>query len=231
MNRRLLIGAGAAVVVVLAAWYLLLWRPAGDDLAAADARYDDARAQNAELRTQIARLEERELERPALQSELGVLQAAIPEEAQQAELLLSIDEAADESGVDFLILQAGDLAADPSGLGSIQVNVSGDGGYFQVLDFLNRIASTQRIVLVDTLSLTATEAADQIGPPDLTWTFTLRAFTTAPPSEIAPAGAEAAEPATDESSGAAATDEPAETTTDENSDAATDPVGADEGAG
>ncbi len=198
MSRRLLLAAGAAVVVVLAAWYLLLWRPAGNDLAAADERYEVARSTNAELRSQIARLQERELEAPALQSELNVLRAAIPEEPQEAELLLILDDAAVESGVSLLSVTTSDPVADPSGLGSFQAQVLGSGGYFQVLDFLNRIAATQRIILVDTLSLAAVEAADEIGPPDLSWSFTLRALTTAPPEEVgAVEGAPVADAATE----------------------------------
>jgi hypothetical protein len=44
-------------------------------------------------------------------------------------------------------------SADASAVSAINLAVTVDGGYFQVLDYLNRLEAMDRIVVVDTLSL------------------------------------------------------------------------------
>jgi type II secretory pathway component PulM len=49
MNRRLALLFGLILVLIVGAWYLLLWSPAGDDLADAEQRLAAARAEQQQL--------------------------------------------------------------------------------------------------------------------------------------------------------------------------------------
>lgn len=175
MNRRILLIGAAVLVVIVVAWFFLLWRPAGDDLDEANERLDDARARNSQLAATIARLEAQEEERPRLQSDLEALRAAIPAEADQADLQLGLNEAAEASGVELLSLTY-NAAAGEGQLQSIGVQMGGEGGYFQLLDFLNRVSALHRIVVIDGLNISSTATESDFGPPDLTFQMNARAF-------------------------------------------------------
>ena len=79
----------------------------------------------------------------------------------------------------------------PAATGSadtVQLSMELEGGYFQVLDYLNRLENMPRLVVVDQVSLSAKDAtADSSGPPSLTASLTGRIFSQA--NSPAPAAA------------------------------------------
>ncbi len=206
MSRRDLALVAVALVVVTLGWWLALWSPAGEDLAAAEARRDGALAQQDELAQQRLRLIDLAEQRPVLTSRLESLRAAVPERADLAEVLLAIDEIAAESGVEVPSVAASEPAASPeaSGLATVSLAMSGEGGYFQVIDFINRLNRIHRVMVVESISLTSAagdELGASLGPPDLAWNLAVSAYVTADAvTEVAvPAdpASDAAEPAPD----------------------------------
>jgi len=96
---------------------------------------------------------------------------------------------------------AGATAGTPPS--AISLSLDASGGYFQILDFINRLDDLPRIVVVDSLSLSGggsgdasasgtgdTAATGGTSSSELTMSITARMFTTAPP---APPEGEAAE--------------------------------------
>ncbi|MCB0991663.1 MAG: type II secretion system protein M, partial [Acidimicrobiales bacterium] len=75
MNRKFIMGAIGISVVILLAWWFLMWSPAGKDIAAAESRYDLAQTQASSLTAQVARLRATEENMPQLQSRLQTLSA------------------------------------------------------------------------------------------------------------------------------------------------------------
>ncbi len=182
MNRRLVLIAAVASIAIVGLWWVFLFSPAGDDLAAAEDRRDSAENQLATLREQRDRLALLVEQRPFFQSELESLRAAVPEQDDLAGIILSIDEAAKASGVTFVSFAASEPAVpDEFGLAPVQIQVSGDGGYFQVLDFVNRLNRIHRIVVVDSINLVAAGGED-LGPPRLSWTMAMSTFVTGGPT-------------------------------------------------
>ncbi|MEM9037706.1 MAG: type 4a pilus biogenesis protein PilO [Actinomycetota bacterium] len=203
MSRRGLIITALACVAIIGLWWVFLFSPAGDDLAAAEERRDGAETQLNTLLQQRDRLSLLVEQRPFFQSELESLRAAIPEQPDLAGVLLSIDEAARASGVTFLNFSASEpVSTDAFGLSPVTIQINGDGGYFQVLDFLNRLNRIHRIVVVDQLNLAA-ESGEDLGPPRLVWTIGLTTFV----SGGGGAGDPAAEVATDAPAEGAPTEE------------------------
>ena len=75
------------------------------------------------------------------------------------------------------------VPAGPAAPSAITMSLVVDGGYFQVLDFLNRIDDLPRVVVVDSLDIGKSENEDAANPTsDLTATITARMFTGAAPS-------------------------------------------------
>lgn len=182
-NKLPLIG-GAIAVVMLAAWWFFLWSPAGDALSAADTRYDAANGQVAQLEVQRSRLLSIQEELPQLQSRLQTLTAAVPDQALMSDFLLAASEAEVESGLDFLTVSAS--PPQPStvpGLSRISVQLTGNGGYFQMLDFINRLQSMNRVMVIDNLTVVANQLSEEealVGPPDLAVTIAGSLFMATP---------------------------------------------------
>lgn len=179
MNRRLALIAAVVSVAIIGLWWVFLFSPAGDDLAEAETRRDSAEGQLVTLREQRDRLALLVEQRPFFQSELESLRAAVPEQDDLAGVILSIDEAAKASGVTFVNFAASEPGVpDEFGLAPVQIQVSGEGGYFQVLDFVNRLNRIHRIVVIDTLNLASTSTEEDLGPPRLTWAMGMSTFVT-----------------------------------------------------
>jgi len=164
MNRRLLIpvGIGVALIVI---WFVALWSPQGSALSDARKRKDQALQQQATLRDQLTRLQQAQRDQPLKQSELETLRVAIPDDPNLAQFILDVNDASSKAGIDFLSIsptppgQTGTATTPPGAsagaapLNSIRVAMTVSGGYFQVLDFMNRLNSLPRIVVIDSVTM------------------------------------------------------------------------------
>jgi Tfp pilus assembly protein PilO len=200
VNRRtVLIGVGAALVVLLF-WYFILWSPRGSAIQDANDRKEAAENEALELRAQINRLREAQRNESATRARIEELRQAIPDEPNLAQFILDTNEAAARSGIDFLsiaptppVAAVVDPTAPPPEPGQqavtapsqISLSISVTGGYFQVLDFMNRLTDLTRIVVIDTVTVAPAAGSD------LSVQLAGRMFTTAVPVG-APGAAETA---------------------------------------
>jgi Tfp pilus assembly protein PilO len=193
MNRRLLIPIGAGIVV-LVLWFVALWGPQGSALSKARKRATTAEQQRGTLRDQLTRLQQSKRDEPLKRSQLETLRVAVPDDPNLAQFILDANDAASRSGIDFLSItptpptaaggqagtQAGTTPTTVAGGGggaapvSIRLGMTITGGYFQVLDFVNRLNRLPRLVVVDTVSVSSGAS----GP--LQVQLTARMFTTSP---------------------------------------------------
>jgi Tfp pilus assembly protein PilO len=183
-RKTTLITVGASIVL-LVAWFVLLWGPQGGKLADAQAREEVAVAANAELELRRDRLVAAQADAPALQAKVESLRVAVPDSPELAQLILNANDAAAASGVDFLSISPTPPAAslDPLLPAAVSLSITVDVGYFQVLDYLNRIDDMERIVVVDTLALTP-NGGEESAPTGLSAALTARTFTTAAPEAL-----------------------------------------------
>jgi len=184
MNRRLLIPLGAGVAV-LVLWFVALWGPQGSALSSARKRANDAVAQRETLRDQLKRLQDSRRDQPLKQSQLETLRVAIPDDPNLAQFILDANDAASIAGIDFLSITptpptgqtqatppTGQAQATPptgqaqattpttvagaaAGPVAVRIAMTISGGYFQVLDFMNRLNGLPRLVVIDGVAMTA----------------------------------------------------------------------------
>lgn len=204
MNRRVTLMAILAAVVVLVAWYFLLWSPRSDELDEARERKEQAEQENQNLEAQLARLRADQQREPQLRASLEKLRVAIPDRPDLAQFILDTNDAAVRSGIDWVsIAPTPPAAATPAATATttttapettgttgttappvaqlpaqIVLSMQVNGGYFQVMDFLNRLDAMPRIVVVDGLTMSAD------GTGRLSATLTARMFTQ--PSAVPP---------------------------------------------
>ncbi len=193
-RRSIVIGVVAAFVVLLL-WWFLLWSPQRKKVDDAKARTDAAQQQAAQLRVTLSRLQELKRTEALKRSQIEALRVAVPDQPNLAQFILDANDAANKAGIDFLSVTPSPPATaaaggtTPAGApAAVNLAMSITGGYFQVLDFVNRLTDLPRIVVIDNLSLAAGDGSN------MTVSITARMFTTsaapvAPPTTASAAGA------------------------------------------
>ncbi len=179
MNRRIMIITGVVLVAIIGIWYVFGFSAQSKDISAARGREETARETNDQLVLRISQLKVARKGVPKLTATLERLRRAVPEDANLAEFILQANDIAEESGVDWLNIAPSQPAVSetPDLPAKIALNITIDGGYFQVLDYLNRLAELPRIVVVDSLSLTPGEA-EASGAPRMSAVLSARMFST-----------------------------------------------------
>jgi Tfp pilus assembly protein PilO len=197
MKRGPLIAIIGGAVVLILLWYLVLFSPTSSDLKHARADVAAAQSHKQELENTIRRLTELSKNAPQQQASLNALKAGIPPNPDLGGFILQANDIASTAGIDWLSIAPAPPVATIGGQSStIAVSMQIDGGFFQVLDYLNRLEDLPRLVIVDTISVSAggatantgtsgstgsvTDTTTTGGAPDLSVTLTGRMFTTAP---------------------------------------------------
>ena len=145
---RVLAVGGIALFLVLLLWYLVLWSPKQQ-------AYDKAHAD--------------------VQSSA----AAIPPTPDIAQLIDQVDAAATQSGVTFVSIAPSEpspSATVSGGPTTIGVAIDATGGYYQVIDFINRLDSMPRLMVINGVNVAPG------GTSELTLTLSTDVFTSRPVS-------------------------------------------------
>lgn len=194
MKRTTLIAFIAGGLVLVLLWYFLLFSPTSSDLNDTRDEVSNVQSQNQELENTIRRLKELSRNSVEQQATLRTLRAAIPANPDLGEFILQANDIASAAGIDWLSIAPTPPTATTGGgpQSTITLSIQIDGGFFQVLDYLNRLEDLDRLVLVDSVNVSAagadtgssgsTEstgaaAAGTGGAPDLSVTLTGRVFT------------------------------------------------------
>lgn len=199
----------AATLVVILVWFFAFSRPKADSISTTKTELDDARSAEQSLEATLARLEDLDGRRPEIQANLQQLNAAIPADPDLAEFIFLANDAAAESGVDWISIAPTPPELDPNGGPTvIALSIQIQGGFFQVVDYLNRLESLERLVVADAITVTTggdtggdttgttlATSTSTSGSPSLSVSITGRMFTRAGPAETP--GAPGATPAPD----------------------------------
>jgi Tfp pilus assembly protein PilO len=223
MRRNVLLSALVALLLV-ALYYMLLFQPTREEIAAAQASMATVQAEQQAIQAEIFRLETVREQSPEAEAELATALAIVPQTTSSPSLLRQLQLSADDAGLTLGTVTLGRPVVsltDPT-LAEMSVAAQLTGSYFQVIDFLRRVEDPSisiRGVMWDAVSVTPTEY------PELAVSLTGRTFadaSTVPPTpealalEAAPAegDSEGDEDATDEESDIESTTETEATTED-----------------
>ena len=177
-SRRapLLAGIGVAVVAVLL--LLLFVLPKMNQVSAANEDLLAAENETEALQTRLEALQDIQANAPEYEATIEAAAVQVPPTADESGLILLLQGAATEAGLDVLSLTPGvPTFDDQRGLSVIVVNVNAEGIYFDVADFLYNIETMPRAAVVTSLSLAPGET-DVTGVPRLTATATIELYTT-----------------------------------------------------
>lgn len=186
MNRRAVALFAVAAVAIVALWWVLVYSPRGDELDDAKVELQTAEGEQQALQAQLARLEAINDNLPEIDADLARLSGLVPPTPDLAGFILGMNDLANQSGIDWISVSPTPPAAQGTGFSTIGLAISVEGGFFQVLDYLNRLEDFDRLVVVEGVNVTGGAGGDgtegeTVGTSGLAVSMTARMFTTQQP--------------------------------------------------
>jgi Tfp pilus assembly protein PilO len=187
MIRKVALMALGGLVVVIAVWFGLFWRPEGSHLSALVKEQSQAQTHVDQLVGQLDALKALQLKTPGERAALSKLEQAVPEGPSLDQLLDSLNRSALDAGVSLTSVStptpagwAGSSAATGGGSGggpqSLNLSISVTGTNAQVLRFVNVVESASRLFVVDNFSLSGPTQAAKGQPAAGATSMNIQAF-------------------------------------------------------
>ncbi|MBW3663972.1 MAG: type 4a pilus biogenesis protein PilO [Actinobacteria bacterium] len=190
MNRQAVLVAVLVTALVVVAYYLFLLKPKMDEVGEVEEEIATVQQQEAQLRSRLASLEEVRARAPEIEAAIAATTAVLPTEPNLPAALRQLQLAADEAGARLItVAPARPAQVEGADFGVINVSVSVEGGYFQIVDFFRRVEDpsiSPRAIRWQTVALAVAEY------PTLTLSATGQMFVVGPPTTADDAATEPA---------------------------------------
>jgi len=179
VNRRMLALGVLMAVLATAVWYFFLLSPRNTKIGELDDQLNTAIAEAGALRIAVAALQDVQNNDVAFLAAIGQMEAGIPEEPELAVFIEEITALAEANGVALQSIAPSEPAAAAElPVYEITVSLSMEGEYFEVLGFLFGLDDMERIVVVESISITAGAGGGVVEEPEETTTTTTSTTTT-----------------------------------------------------
>lgn len=199
MNRQTILLGSLALVLVAALWWLFLYSPGQERLAQVETEIAAAETEQISLQGRLAALEAVRARAPETEAAIAQLRSIVPDDPALPAALRQIAAAANDAGFDIesITTTRPTVVDEAIGLYAVDVSLTGQGSYFQLVDLLRRLedpAITARGIVMRDLSVAPAEY------PSLTVSVSgqMYAVLDPPPTPEAEAPAEPAPAATAE---------------------------------
>ncbi len=185
-GKEIYIIAGVIGVVMIVAWYFLLFSPQRDDLKSLDDQISANESALSQAQQELARLQSYQKTAPQAEVDIVRVSKMLPEDEAIPSMIVELTKTAEESGVTVNSISRGATApGTPFGIQSVTLQMGGR--FFDIEDFLYRLEDyvrfqnktfsvTGRLVQVANVTLTGTTTATTSGSPPLTVAVTLNAY-------------------------------------------------------
>lgn len=172
----LFVAIGAAILAIVLVFFLVL--PKMGQVSTAKEDLASAQSDGQALLTQKNALEDTKAEAPENRRIIDEVHAQLPPTADEPGLLLLLNNAATNAGLDLTTISPSVPAFDETiGLSVISVSVSASGTYNDVTQFAYSIETLPRAAKITSLSLAPGGSVDAFGDQLLTATIELQAYT------------------------------------------------------
>jgi Tfp pilus assembly protein PilO len=159
-TRNVAVGALAAVLV-LALWWMFFLKPTRSQTSKVHKEVAEAERDALSLKAQLAQVSDKARNKQ-LEAQLTRLHAAVPTSPELATFVRTANTIADQSGVAWVSVTPGQPTVT-AGVNAISLGIMVKGTYPQVLDYLNRLQNLDRLVVVDSINVSASSADGSTG--------------------------------------------------------------------
>jgi len=149
--------------LVLALWWTMLLKPTRAKVAKAKTDAAAQEAKLAPLQTQLNQARTDASHAAEFKAELQSLQLALPNNPALSAFIRDANGIASAAGVQWQSVTHAAPAPGVTGVESITVGLQVQGTYGQILDYLTRLASMKRLLVVDSLQLSPVTSAATAG--------------------------------------------------------------------
>jgi type IV pilus assembly protein PilO len=150
-SRNLAVG-GVVAVLVIALWWMFLFSPTRNEISKVHSEVEEAERETLGLQAQLAQVSDK-ARNEATKAELTTLHAAVPASPELANFLRQANKIAADSGVTWQSVTPGSPSAATGGT-TVTLGIQVQGGYAQVMDYLQRLQTLPRLVIVDNVNIT-----------------------------------------------------------------------------
>ena len=197
-GREIYIITAVVAVVLIVAWYFLLFSPTQQKLSDLDQQIDSANAALVSANSQVKQLEMDKKTAPQSRAEIVRLGKMLPVSEGIPGLIIELTKTSEASGVTVTSITRGTTTVgSPYGIQTLTLQINGR--YFDVEDFLYRLEEyvafrnasfrvTGRLLQVTTLSMQAAPTTTTGGSPPLAVTIGINAYLWGGVAAAAPAG-------------------------------------------
>ncbi len=165
---------GAALILIVLVGLVL---PKASAVRSKQREVETAQQQQADLTASLEQLKAAAKDAPKDRKKLAKLQAQVPPTADLPGLVRLLNNAASQSGVDFISIQPGQPGqVAGQDLSSIPVSISVNGSFFAIDEYLTRLETLPRVATVGTVNITSNP--DQAAGSQLSVILSTQFFTT-----------------------------------------------------
>ena len=178
MSRNVILLSILGALLVTAGWYMLLVRPIQDRIVETETEIDAESDKEFRLTSQRAARQKIEDNMLSYLAAIAEIERSIPPTAQTASLIDDLSALATETGVGWLSGSYGNpTVVEGEGYLEIAVDVTIRGQFFEVLGYLYGIADLDRLIRIDSISISPSQ--DEDGFTILIVAISAKAFTSA----------------------------------------------------
>ena len=160
MKTKNLMVSVLAGVLVVALWWTMLLKPTRAKVAKAKTDTQTQEDKLAPLQRQLAQARQDASHAAEFKSQLESLQHALPDTPALSAFIRDANGIASAAGVQWQsVTHATPAPGGPGGVLSITVGMQVQGTYGQIVDYLGRLASMKRLMVVDNLQLSPSTSA------------------------------------------------------------------------
>jgi Tfp pilus assembly protein PilO len=158
-SRNLAVG-GVVAVLVIALWFMFVLKPTRADTSKVHKQAKEAQRETLGLQAKLAQVSDK-ARNEQTKRELAVLHAAVPATPQLSSFIRLANTIAAQSGITWQSVTPTEPTRATGG-NSIALGIQVQGGYAQVLDYMQRLQDLPRLVIVDNINIgSASETAGQ----------------------------------------------------------------------
>lgn len=172
-------------VVIAVGWYFTWFSPAGDEVSDTNRQAEVLDAQSQELEAKVAALRAVADQAPALTARAAELGARVPTETSLDGFIIEANAIAQRHGIEWVSVTPSPLqGGGPAGVGVIGFTAEVRGSYDQVRSYLEDLMEGERLVVVDSVSISpgsSSAGGGEAASDELQATFDGRMFTSAVP--------------------------------------------------
>jgi Tfp pilus assembly protein PilO len=155
MKTKNLAVSGLIAVLTLALWYNFLLKPSRSEASKVKAETETEKSKLPPLQAQLAQANNDAAHAGTFKARLAALKHAVPETPELANFIRDANGIAVASGIQWQSVTHGVPTPGEAGTASIAVGIQIKGTYEQVVDYLTRISSLRRLLVLDSVPFTS----------------------------------------------------------------------------